>query len=177
MQYYKNMDPDKLPAKHRLSLVDQRILLILLTLASAFLFAGLVLPMMTMTQLLLFSNTFSILTAVLELWEKGHVLLFLVVVVFSIVIPLLKLITLFRLILSQPEQQNATNRLLHLMHDYGRWAMLDVMVVAILIVTVKLGAIASIEIHSGLYVFGFSVLLIMFVTHRVVTLMSANDSD
>ena len=56
------------------------------------------------------------------------------------------------------------------MHDYGRWAMLDVMVVAILIVTVKLGAIASIQIHVGLYIFGVAVLLIMFITHQVVSL-------
>lgn len=54
------------------------------------------------------------------------------------------------------------------MHDYGRWAMLDVMVVAILIVTVKLGALASIQIHYGLYIFGFAVLLIMFITQQVV---------
>jgi len=58
------------------------------------------------------------------------------------------------------------------MHDYGRWAMLDVMVVAILIVTVKLGAIASIQVHSGLYVFGLAVLLIMFITHQVVNMQN-----
>ena len=56
------------------------------------------------------------------------------------------------------------------MHDYGRWAMLDVMVVAILIVTVKLGAIASIQIHAGLYIFGTAVLLIMLITQQVVSM-------
>ena len=56
------------------------------------------------------------------------------------------------------------------MHEYGRWAMLDVMVVAVLIVTVKLGAIASIQVHYGLYVFGAAVMLIMLITHRVVKL-------
>ena len=56
------------------------------------------------------------------------------------------------------------------MHDYGRWAMLDVMVVAMLIVSVKLGAIASIQIHAGLYVFGGAVLLIMLITQQVVRL-------
>jgi paraquat-inducible protein A len=48
--------------------------------------------------------------------------------------------------------------------------MLDVMVVAMLIVSVKLGAIASIQIHTGLYVFGGAVLLIMLITHQVVKL-------
>jgi len=59
---------------------------------------------------------------------------------------------------------------MHLMHEYGRWAMLDVMVVAVLIVTVKLGAVASIEVHYGLYVFGTAVLLLMLITKWVVHL-------
>lgn len=61
------------------------------------------------------------------------------------------------------------------MHDYGRWAMLDVFVVAILIVTVKLGAIASVEVHPGLYVFGAAVLLIMIITDRVTKLITKED--
>jgi paraquat-inducible protein A len=56
------------------------------------------------------------------------------------------------------------------MHRYGRWAMLDVMVVAVLIMTVKLGAIASIQVHYGLYVFGAAVLIIMLITGYVVRL-------
>ena len=61
-------------------------------------------------------------------------------------------------------------RYLHLMHEYGRWAMLDVMVVAVLIVTVKLGAIASVQVHYGLFVFGTAVVLIMLITKQVVHL-------
>ena len=53
------------------------------------------------------------------------------------------------------------------MHEYGRWTMLDVMVVAMLIVTVKLGVIASIQVHVGLYLFGLAVLLLMFITSKV----------
>ncbi|MEW8091194.1 MAG: paraquat-inducible protein A, partial [Candidatus Thiodiazotropha endolucinida] len=57
--------------------------------------------------------------------------------------------------------------ILRMMHDYGRWGMLDVMVVAVMIVTVKLDVIAEIELHAGLYLFAAAVLLIMYVTHRV----------
>jgi paraquat-inducible protein A len=42
------------------------------------------------------------------------------------------------------------------------------MVVAVLIMTVKLGAVASIQIHAGLYIFAIAVLLIMFLTQQVV---------
>ena len=57
------------------------------------------------------------------------------------------------------------------MHEYGRWAMLDVMIVALLVVTVKLGAIASIQVHSGFYIFGLAALLLMIVTGKVSKLV------
>ena len=53
------------------------------------------------------------------------------------------------------------------MHEYGRWAMLDVMVGAVLIATVKSGAVASISVHAGLYVFGLAVLITMIITNKV----------
>lgn len=152
------------------SALHARMLLFLLILSLGLLIAGLVLPMLTITKLLMFSHSFSVLTGVYELWQNGHFLLFVVVAGFSIVMPFLKIAVLFRLVLHRGRHTRSFDRLLHLMHEYGRWAMLDVMVVAILIMTVKLGAIASIEIHSGLFVFGLSVLLIMFITRQVVHL-------
>ena len=149
---------------------DTASLLLVLIVSTVLLVAGLFLPMLTITKLLMFNHSFSVLTGVYELWQNGHFLLFAIVAGFSIVMPFLKITVLFQLILHRQRKSPSFNRLLHLMHEYGRWAMLDVMVVAILIMTVKLGAIASIEVHSGLFVFGLSVLLIMFVTRRVVHL-------
>ena len=82
-----------------------------------------------------------------------------------------KIILLFNLLHPNTTEPARRKKLLHLMHEYGRWAMLDVMVVAVLIVTVKLGALASIEIHPGLYIFGLAVLLIMYITQQVVSLL------
>ena len=45
--------------------------------------------------------------------------------------------------------------------------MLDVFVVAILVVTVKLGAIASITVHFGIYLFTLAVLASMLLTHKI----------
>ncbi|OQX45604.1 MAG: paraquat-inducible membrane protein A, partial [Candidatus Sedimenticola endophacoides] len=53
------------------------------------------------------------------------------------------------------------------MHEYGRWSMLDVFVVALLVVSVKLDAIARVQIHYGLYAFSAAVLITMLVTARV----------
>ena len=169
------MDRDVNSFKRTLPERDTKILLGLLILSSGLLAAGLVLPMMTITKLIMFSNSFSVASAVIELAQKGHVLLFIIVAGFSIVMPILKIVILFKLVLNRDNNSRVISKLLHLMHEYGRWAMLDVMVVALLIVAVKLEAIASIEVHSGLFVFGFSVLLIMYITRRVVNL--TNDPE
>jgi paraquat-inducible protein A len=163
-----NNDPSRPGAT--LSVRDAVVLLFLLVIATGLLIAGLILPMMTITKLVMFSHSFSVLTGVYELWQNGHFLLFMIVAGFSIVMPFLKIAVLFKLVLHRKRHSPAFDRLLHLMHEYGRWAMLDVMVVAVLIVTVKLGAIATIEIHNGLFVFGLSVVLIMLITRRVVHL-------
>lgn len=142
----------------------------LLVVASLLLLAGFVSPIMTITQLIWISHSFSIVSGVWQLWQEGHVLLFLLIAGFSIILPIAKILLLFNLLHPNTTQVQHRKKLLHLMHNYGRWAMLDVMVVAMLIVSVKLGAIASIQIHAGLYVFGSAVLLIMLITHHVVKL-------
>ena len=50
--------------------------------------------------------------------------------------------------------------------------MLDVFVVAVLVVVVKLGAIASVQMEPGLYAFAGSVLLTMYITARIVSLIN-----
>lgn len=117
---------------------------------------------------MLLNQSFSVLSGSLELLLAGHIFLFIVIAGFSIVLPAMKLLVLRRLLSPEKSNSEVLKRLLRLMHDYGRWAMLDVMVVAVLVVTVKLGAIASIEIHYGLYIFGAATLLIMLITQAVV---------
>jgi paraquat-inducible protein A len=134
----------------------------LLLVACILFVAGVIAPMMTISKFILVTNTFSVLSGVTELLRSGNYFLFLVVAAFSILLPLLKLGVLYRIV--------ARHRHAGEQHHYGRWAMLDVMVVAVLIVTVKLGAIASIEVHYGLYVFGAAVLMIMLITGLVVRL-------
>ena len=143
----------------------------LLLLSTGLLIAGLFLPMLTITQFILISHHFSVISGVSELWKAGQYLLFVLIGCFSIVLPFAKLGLLFKLLQNDDKPHPIKIKLLHLMHNYGRWAMLDVMVVAMLIVTVKLGAIASIQIHPGLYVFGAAVLLIMLTTQATVHLL------
>ena len=133
---------------------------------------GFITPMLTITKFMVVHNSLSIISGIKQLFLDGQYLLFIVIAGFSIVLPVAKILLLFNLLHPNTTHPDRRKKLLHMMHDYGRWAMLDVMVVAILIVTVKLGAIASIQIHAGLYIFGAAVLLIMFITQQVVSMNS-----
>ncbi|MFT5111973.1 MAG: paraquat-inducible protein A [Parasphingorhabdus sp.] len=143
-----------------------------LGLASIFFAIGIFMPMITVSKFILVKSSFSIMSGAFGLLKGGQFVLFLLVVAFSIVLPIMKITILFRLLAQSGASDPKTGHYLHLMHEYGRWAMLDVMVVAVLIVTVKLGAIASIQVHFGLFVFGAAVLLIMLITNQIVRLTS-----
>ena len=55
--------------------------------------------------------------------------------------------------------------------------MLDVFVVAILLVTVKLGFVASVELHYGIYAFATAILLSMYITGQTVGLLERQATD
>jgi len=140
----------------------------LLLSTTGLLLTGFVTPMLTITKLVFFDHSFSILSGIGQLWRDQHYFLFVVIAAFSVLLPLAKVVVLFKLLSPNSHQPEHRQKLLHLMHDYGRWAMLDVMVVALLIMSVKLGAIASIQVHLGLYIFAAAVILIMLITQQVV---------
>ncbi len=142
----------------------------LLALTLVFLIPGLVAPIITLTKFLLIENTFSILSGTIQLLKEGQVFLFVLITGFSIIIPLLKIVVLFRLLSINKINASNLDKYLHWMHLYGKWSMLDVFVVAVLVVTVKLGAIANVEMHYGLYFFSAAVILTMIITARIVKL-------
>lgn len=130
---------------------------------------GLVSPIITLKKFVLIQNTFSIAGGVLALLKEGKLFLFAVIFLFSIVLPLLKIGVLARLLSVEAHSQKI-DQYLHWMHLYGKWSMLDVFVVAVMVVVVKLGVVASIEIHFGLYAFAIAVILTMLITERVIRL-------
>jgi paraquat-inducible protein A len=149
---------------------ESRVLLVLTVLAGLLLGAGLVLPVITLEKFLVVTNTFSIVSGTWHLLEQGQVVLFVLIATFSIVLPVLKLAVLLR-VLAGTRQSAVLHKALEWIHRFGRWSMLDVFVVALMVVTVKLGAIADVTTHYGLYAFAGAVLLTMIVTARVVQLV------
>lgn len=138
---------------------------LLLVLALLCFFIGIYLPVFTLTKLLVFDNTVSILSGLWQLVAEGQYLIFVLIFSFSIVLPIAKLSILA---VAWNSHRNHHHKKLLWLEKVGRWSMLDVFVVALLIVTVKLGVLASVVIHAGLYYFTASVLLMMVVTTIVI---------
>jgi len=150
--------------------LESKALLVLLVITAIMLAVGLSAPILTLEKFFIIENTFSIFSGLVQLLEEGRIFLFVIILLFSVVMPIIKLGVLFRLLGSTAGSSETLHRYLRLMHQYGKWSMLDVFVVALLVVAVKLGAVASVETHYGLYAFGSAVLLTMAITARVIYL-------
>ena len=150
--------------------LESKALLVLLVVTAIMFVVGLSAPILTLEKFFIIENTFSIFSGLVQLLEEGRIFLFVIILLFSVVMPIIKLGVLFRLLGSTAGSSETLHRYLRLMHQYGKWSMLDVFVVALLVVAVKLGAVASVETHYGLYAFGSAVLLTMAITARVIYL-------
>jgi paraquat-inducible protein A len=123
-----------------------------------------VLPVMQ-TGSLFGSQKDTILSGVTYLWQSGSWALALVVFVASIMIPMAKIIALAFLLVSiqlgstwQPRQRT---RLYRLVDIVGRWSMLDIYVITLLVALVQLKALATITAEPGTVAFGAVVVLSM----------------
>jgi paraquat-inducible protein A len=132
----------------------------------ALLWTGLSLPLLHTQQMVFWKSTYSVWAGVLELWKQGEQLLAAMLFFFSIVFPAVKLLGLLLIwFVRLPAERR--ERLLHWLGFLGKWSMLDVFVVAILIVLVKLGPLARVEPRVGVYVFAAAIACSMLTTTYV----------
>ncbi len=123
-----------------------------------------VLPIMK-TSTLLSSQDDTIMSGVIFLWTSGSWPLALLVFFASVTVPLLKLISMTVLVASsqrrstwQPMQRL---RLYRLVEFVGRWSMMDIYVVTILVALVQMQTLAAIQPGPGAVAFGAVVVLTM----------------
>lgn len=139
----------------------------LLLLAGGLLFAGLTLPLLTLEKFYVFSNTVSLWSALQQLWLEREWGLLLLVGAFSVVFPFIKLILLAMIWNLESGSGERHRRHLRWLETYSRWSMLDVFVVALLVVSVKLGVLAEAHVQEGIYFFSGSVILTMLLSNWV----------
>lgn len=110
----------------------------------------------------------TIMSGVVVLWDTGSWVLALVVFCASIVLPMLKLFSLTYLLLSvhfhSRHHTRQRARLYRLLELIGRWSMLDIYVVTLLVALVQVQALAIIAPGPGAVAFGAVVVLSMLAT-------------
>lgn len=124
-----------------------------------------VLPM-TITSALGTRQTDTIISSAIYFMQSGSWEIAMVIFIASVFIPFVKLLILIFLLLSvrfrsawRPKDRTSLYRLTELV---GRWSMVDIYVVTILVALVKLGAIATIEAGPAAVYFAAVVVVTMF---------------
>jgi paraquat-inducible protein A len=121
--------------------------------------AGIFLPFTSVTKLWLFENQVSVYRGLIVLWKAGELFLFLILFVFTILFPFVKINSLLGLWLWPRLEQEQARRMYHFVSNLGKWSMLDVFVMAILVLTVKSSGVANIQVGAGFFLFFVSVML------------------
>ena len=128
-------------------------------------------PFFHVTKFWVFDDAVSVVGGIITLFRAGEYFLFAVLTLFTLVFPCVKL-GLLAIVWLEREHDLARVRRLHgWVESLGKWSMLDVFVVAILIVAMKSAAVANIHIGVGLYLFTFSVIATQFASAWVAGLL------
>ncbi|MFC0018081.1 paraquat-inducible protein A [Roseibacillus persicicus] len=127
-----------------------------------------VMPIMIVTQLGA-AEPSTILMGVATFWDMHAYPVAITIFIASVMIPGLKLVALGILCAAAAgkltvDPKNA-NRIYFLTELVGRWSMVDVFVVAILVGLVKFGGMMSIEAGPAAVAFAIMVILTMFAAH------------
>lgn len=128
--------------------------------------AGLLLPLLALEKLYFFTETPSLLQIVVGLWQEGSVLLSLIVAAFSVVFPALKLLVITVEALAAQSGGTGSAAFRH-MKMIGRWSMIDVLLVALVIFAAKTSGLASAITQPGLWFFAYAVLASALAARQV----------
>lgn len=131
------------------------------------LFTGCLLPMFTFEKFYIFNDSFSLVSGIFHLFNEKEFLLFVILFLFSIVVPVYKMMIVKSLINYRHDNHQHKKHLRNLIL-IGKWSMTDVFVVAIIAATVKLGALANVHVKTGLYIFALGVIGSMVLNHQVL---------
>jgi paraquat-inducible protein A len=110
----------------------------------------------------------NVMSGVAYLWSSGSWAIASIVFVASVVVPLLKLFSLTLLVISVQRRWHwdplQRTRLYRFLEIIGRWSMLDVYVVTVLVALVQVQSLAAITPGSGVLAFAAVVVVSMLAT-------------
>ncbi|KNY13783.1 MULTISPECIES: paraquat-inducible protein A [unclassified Shinella] len=132
---------------------------VLLVLSALFLAFGLVLPLVRFEKLYFFDETPSLIDIVVSLWAQESGGLAVLVALFSIVFPVVKLFAIALEATAPAPPAGKASWLTRLLPILGKWSMMDVMLVALVIVAAKTSGMASAFTQPGLWFYAASAIM------------------
>lgn len=129
--------------------------------ASICLALGVSLPSIRLTKFYFFTTEYSLLSTVSTLWQRNQVFLGSLVFVFSILLPIVKILYLVLLTTMTAEGLQRQYGRLRALEWIGKWSMHDVLVLALMIFFVKSQGIYDAASLSGVYFFTLAVVLML----------------
>lgn len=133
----------------------------LLAIAVAALGLGLVLPIMEVRSFWIFHGTYSILDGIALLIRQGDIGIALLVIAFSIAVPVAKNLALLVVWWRWRDGRPVAHSVPVLLEAIGKWSMLDVFVVALLVFAAKTSAFADANVAPAVVPFTASIVLTM----------------
>lgn len=147
-----------------------RLLGWILVAAFAMFIAGVTLPILEIRVLFSYEE-YSLIGIACGLFKEKNFFLAFVITVFSIILPIGKLIMLA--IMYSVPAASVSSRMLWLLEAASKWAMLDVLVIALVIFSLKSAAFANAFTMPGVYFFAVAALASHFVSGRIVKELEA----
>jgi len=121
--------------------------------------AGLLLPALRVTELRLFDTVYSVLGGLDALRRSGDWPVLILIFAFSVLLPYAKLALLAWV--WRRGRPAGSRRALDLVEALGRWSLLDVLVVALAVVTLQGNFFVRTHLEPGIYLFAAAALLSM----------------
>lgn len=154
---------------------------LLIITATVCLVLGLTLPIIKLTRFYVWSDVHSLITVVRELYFSGEMILAGIVLVFSIIFPFTKLVYLLTLYTILTIHPNDASPWLKRLSHIGKWSMLDVLVLALIIFYVKMTDLADAVSLPGINFFAAAVILTMIATAWLESIVNSvtreNETD
>ncbi len=137
------------------------VLSFLIILATVFFALGIILPVIRFTTVYVWTKEHSIATIIWALFENQEYFLSVVLFLFSIFFPFLKLFYLLTLVTSPDIPPEFRRKSISTMEWLGRYSMTDVMVLALMIFYVNSTGYTEAAVQPGVYFFAASALITM----------------
>lgn len=138
---------------------DNRLAALLALLGIGVLTAGILVPFVAMEQMGR-QRAYSLLGGIGELFSRGYVVLGLILLIFSVIFPYAKLLALLVATSALLRLGGRTRHRLHILAVLtGRYSLLDILVVAVMIVVIRFDGLVEVRALPGTVLFAAAVLL------------------